>query len=331
MGLHFLTRCMVQKKIQNFIIDVQGFLHFSVLWPTEIKARLKFMFFFRQIFNEQICITDKNKIMNKNIKNLSLVMKLHNLTLERVSCMNIKKDLGGMPAMVFLLAMNKWANEHTHTKQTAGGLRAPGQSQAQRERGPAAFHWLTVEDDASGGDRLHAGDRAQQGRFSRAVGTDKGDDFAAAVAASRAMRSSKASYARPRGWPTPKSTRFLMVTRRRAPVTRAGPRFWTNAPSRRPDEQAPRGARLDRFRSARAGDRVRRAGPDARRHQIRAYLGQPADRGVHAGRQRMRGHLAWGHGRALALPHSREARTAARRSIRGASRQLRLLARHPWF
>ena len=47
-----------------------------------------------------------------------------------------------------------------------------------------------------------------------------------------------------------------------------------------------------RLRSARAGDRVRRAGPDARRHQVRAHLGQPADRGVHAGRQRVRGHLA---------------------------------------
>ena len=70
------------------------------------------------------------------------------------------------------------------------------------------------------------------------------------------------------------------------------PDFERMQQARDADEQAARRARQHRLRSARAGDRVRRAGADARRDQVRAHLGQPADRRVHAGRQRVRGHVA---------------------------------------
>ena len=78
----------------------------------------------------------------------------------------------------------------------------------------------------------------------------------------------------------------------RAEYAGSGAGFRTHEITRGEDEQAARGARVDRLRSARAGDRVRRRGPDARRDACGADMGQPADRGVHAGGQRVRGDVA---------------------------------------
>jgi ribonuclease R len=50
---------------------------------------------------------------------------------------------------------------------------------------------------------------------------------------------------------------ILEATKKRAPATpHSFPSFERMRKTRRPDEQAPRGARLDRLRLARAGDRI---------------------------------------------------------------------------
>ncbi len=78
----------------------------------------------------------------------------------------------------------------------------------------------------------------------------------------------------------------------RAAVCGSSGRLRAHEEARGADEQAARGARVDRFRFAGAGDRVRRAGPDARRDAGGADLGESADRGVHAGGERVRGDVA---------------------------------------
>ena len=77
-----------------------------------------------------------------------------------------------------------------------------------------------------------------------------------------------------------------------------------------PEPQA-RAARLDRFRFAGAGDRVRRKRTDEGRHALGAQHCASADRGVHAVGQRVRGQLPGEEADRVAVPHPRKARPQA--------------------